>query len=334
MKTKLSNKLTGFSLVELMVAITISVVLLTGLIQVYMSAKRSYLIQDSIARMQENGRYAVNLLNRDLRLAGYMGGNADVSTLGGSRAPVTPDGQCGGTNDTRWGRMVARSVFAINVAPGNTLTGYNCISPAGNPAQRGQHLSGDILSIRYFKHTNLNAASRANNAGLYLKTSLTSGQVELVNKDVNIDSFFAPNSGQPISYNKLESYTYYSGHQNADCDGIATQVPTLFRMALSNDGTPKREELIRGVENLQVQFGVDSNSDGALDQYQNADTITNWALVRSVRLWLLIRAECPGAGGYLNNNTYTMGDANLTPNDRFRRQLYTSTVMLRNNEVI
>ncbi len=327
----------GFSLVELMVAISISLVLLIGLIQVFISSKRSYNIQNSIARMQENGRYAVELLNKDLRSAGYMGGNADVTTIGGNSAPVEPDGNCVGSSDTQWGRMVARGVFGLN----DTLTGYNCINAAGSTPQPGEYLAGDILTVRYAKPTSLISADPVNSRGYYLKSSPMDGQIELVNStSVAIDSFFGTLTDTPATYNKLESYTYYSGFQQADCNGNAIGVPTLYRLGLDTNGTPRAQEMVRGVENLQVQYGEDSNNNGSPDQYKNADDVTDWTMIKSVRLWLLLRDECPSSG-YVNQNTYVMGDfgeennpPGFTPNDNFRRHLYTTTVMLRNNEAI
>lgn len=327
----------GFSLVELMVAISISLVLLVGLIQVFISSKRSYNIQDSIARMQENGRYAVELLNRDLRLAGYMGGNADVTTISGNSAPVVPDGNCVGSSDAQWGRMVARGLFGLNDA----LTGYDCINTAAGTPQPGQYLAGDIITVRYAKPAGLKSTDSVNYRGYYLKSSPMDGQIELVNStSVAIDSFFGSLTDAPVSYNKLESYAYYIGFQQADCNGNATATPALYRLALDTNGTPERQEMIRGIENLQVQYGEDSDNDGSPNQYKNADDVADWAMIKSVRLWLLVRDECPSSG-YTNQNTYLMGDfgeenttPGFTPNDSFRRHLYTTTVMLRNNEAI
>lgn len=325
---KFSNK--GFSLVELMVAISISLILLVGLIQVFISSKRSYNIQDSIARMQENGRYAVGLLSDDIRLAGYMGGNADVTAIGGTSAPVLPDGNCVGTNDTQWGRMIARGIYGLN----DELAGYNCIVAAGGTPQPGQYLSGDILTVRYAQPTLLTASDSVNNQGYYIKSSPMDGQIELINSTTrDIESFFGTLTDTPITYNKLESYAYYSGYQQSDCNGNTIGVPTLYRLALDTSGTPQRQEIIRGVENLQVQYGEDSNNDGSPDQYHNANDVTDWRFIKAVRLWLLIRDECPSTG-HSNTNTYAMGDSDLVANDNFRRHLYTTTVMLRNNEAI
>jgi type IV pilus assembly protein PilW len=61
----------GFTLVELIVALAVSLILLAGVIQVYLSSKQAYRVQDNIARIQENGRLAIDFLSRYIRLAGY-----------------------------------------------------------------------------------------------------------------------------------------------------------------------------------------------------------------------------------------------------------------------
>ncbi|MBN4082045.1 PilW family protein [Beggiatoa alba] len=257
----------GFSLVELMVAISISLVLLIGLIQIFISSKRSYTIQDSIARMQENGRYAVGLLTKDLRLAGYMGGNADITTISGNHPPIEADGNCGGLNDPRWGRMIARSVFGIN----DGLTDYTgCITAAGASPQPNDYLSGDVLVIRYARPTQLVLANEVNIGGYYLYSSLSYGEITLLDKNEVITLNTIDPDDTPITYNKLESYAYYVGHKNGDCNGIETAVPALQRLALSTTGTPEKQEIIRGVENLQAQYGEDSNNDGSPNQYLDA----------------------------------------------------------------
>ena len=64
----------GFSLVELMVAMVLGLIILGALILTFTANKRSYESQNTFARIQENGRYAMDLIIKDLRLAGYWGG--------------------------------------------------------------------------------------------------------------------------------------------------------------------------------------------------------------------------------------------------------------------
>lgn len=71
----------GLSLVELMVAITLSIVLVLGLVQVFAASRASYVMAQGMARAQEGGRFAVEYLQRDARMAGHMGCVNDQSHL-------------------------------------------------------------------------------------------------------------------------------------------------------------------------------------------------------------------------------------------------------------
>ena len=64
----------GFSLIELMVALVITLILIAGIGQIFLSSKKSFTIQNDLGRQQENGRYVLDTLAQDLRRAGYLGG--------------------------------------------------------------------------------------------------------------------------------------------------------------------------------------------------------------------------------------------------------------------
>ena len=66
-------------------------------------------------------------------------------------------------------------------------------------------------------------------------------------------------------------------------------------------------------------------------RYLSADevAVTDWDLVRSVQVWLLVRASGIDQG-YVNNTAYTMGAQTVTVNDNYRRLLLSAVVQLRN----
>jgi type IV pilus assembly protein PilW len=125
---------------------------------------------------------------------------------------------------------------------------------------------------------------------------------------------------QPQSVRELQAYAYFVGDSGRTCNGAL--VPSLFRVRLDNNGQPLTEELLPGVDNLQVQYGEGG-------RYVDADAVANWNAVVTARIWLLVRAECAEIG-FNDGRTYTMGDQVIVPNDNFRRQLYSSVVMIRN----
>lgn len=317
----------GLSLVELMVAMTVSAILMLGISQIFSLNKKSYNVQDENARMQESGRYAFNILMTDIRRAGYFGGSANTSSMTGSLGIVTPATTCV-SNDTTWARMIERPFYGVN----DNNTGYDtgCIPD-------GDYLRGDILVTRYTKGPAITSFS-ANR--LYVRNSMFSGRIFLGSQEGDAANAIVE---IPNEVRELAASAYYVGPSGRNCrfqDSANNDIPipALLREVLDDSGNPVKEEVANGIEHLQLQYGVDSNGDFSVNRYYNAnslsndDTVTpNWTQVVTARLWVLVRADCP-TSGYNNTKTYTMGDITYDPNpdDGFKRQLYSTTVAVRN----
>jgi len=314
----------GFSLVELLAALAISLLLLAGIGQVYSAARHSYRLQDTLARLQENGRYVLETLSGDLRRAGYLGGITDLRRIeddtpagrGQGRRVARDDGSC---TDRNWARMLGYGVFGKD----DTRSGYPCLPP-------GAAQAGDILVVRYMAPWVVGSITTPafQPAQLYLRSSVFEGRLFL-----GADHAAYPVAGTPARIAEVVARAYYI---HAPAGGIAgcaghDVVPSLYRTTLAN-GRLVATEVARGVEQLQVQFGIDGNADGAVDRYIDAppasDTLT-WRRVIAARFWVLLRAECPETG-YINRNRYRLGNISLAPDDGYRRQLYSGTVSLRN----
>ncbi len=305
----------GFTLVELLVTITLGLLVIAGIGQIYSAAKHSYDIQSSLARLQDTGRYAVDAITQDVRRAGYWGlTNMRAAAPNGA---VAPNGTCA-TGDTTWGSMVTEGIFGFN--DGN---GYACIT---NRLAN----SGDILAVRYADPNPATATAAAIAAApqrLYIRTAPAPIQTNLAQGNP------AGGAAAIFSDHAVIAHAYYVRNFSGSIS-CAGSVPELVQVSLDGNGQPARQGLVLGVERLQFQFGIDINGDRSVNQYVNANAVAvavgNWNNVVSVRFWILVRDECPEAG-YVNNNTYVMGDVpNFQPNDNYRRQLFTSTVALRN----
>ncbi len=314
----------GFSLVELMVALVITLILLAGIGQIFLSSKKSFTIQNALGRQQENGRYVLNTLAQDLRRAGYLGGALRVEKTTWSLSVPTGADTCA-TGSTDWGTMVNRPIYGLN----DTATGYNCIT---------NYLQGDVLVVRYAAPWEVGGITTPSiDAGrLYLRSNPTDP------KKARIFPGDAQPTPQPNDRDaELVAHAYYTGNSSQTCSygGANASVPSLFRVGLDDSGEPGTpEEIASGIEQLQVQYGVDTTGDLSVEQYLDADAIStntattpNWDQVVSARIWVLTRAECPETG-YTNTNTYSIGDVSFTPTatDHYRRQLYQTTVKLRN----
>jgi len=289
-------------MVELLVAMLLGLFLLYALVEILINGKQSFGSANHMSRLQENGRISTNLVVSDLKRAGYMGGNSDVPNVFGSASQVVPAITCS-TADTTWVRMVTQGVAGID----DSNAGYACIPDA-------TYLRGDVLVARYAAPWIAGAFS-ANK--MYLRSSLFEGKIF-----AGSDEALAANAVLDVPQNvrELMAYAYFVGDSGRTCGGQV--VPSLFRVSLNDNSQPVANELLPGIEDFQVQYGVNG-------QYIDADAVADWADVVTVRIWLLVRAECTETG-FADGNTYTFGDQVYTPNDNFRRQLYSSVVMVRN----
>lgn len=320
----------GFSMVELMIALVITLILLGGISQIFLSSKKSFTIQDSLGRQQENGRYATGMISEDIRRAGYWGGNAEVSGVIGSESRVTPAATCN-TGDNTWARMIERRIFGLNHTQTTEIGNYACANDGNGYAR------GDILVLRFGSPWVMDgdpADTRTieDNSRLYIRSSLSISDKagRMFKGSDKDDAENQVSSGGALVTERdseLIARAYYIGPSGRTCRGA--QVPSLFREVLDDNGQPLAQEIAYGVDELQVRYGLDSNGDGSVNTYLDAGDVGLWSTVIAARFWLLTRAECPETG-YTNSNTYTMGDRTYQPNDAYRRQLYSSTIRLRN----
>lgn len=301
----------GVSMVELMVAMLLGLFLLFALVGILINGKEAFGSANHLSRLQENGRIATDLVVIDLKRAGYWGGNSNIPGVFGTTGQLAAAASCD-TAGMGWGRMISQPVFGIN----DSQNGYNCIPAA-------DYLRGDVLVMR---HASPWVAPAALTAGrLYLRSSLFEGKLFIGSAEADVTNQV---DDTPNSVREIQAHAYYVGPSGRSCNGL--DVPSLFRVRLGDDGRPTTDELLPGIEHLQVQYGTEDIPSGN-GQYLNADEIAldEWVNVVTARVWILVRAEC-AENGFTDGRSYTMGDVVYTPGDGFRRQLYSSVVMFRN----
>lgn len=330
-RTGIPGREHGFSLVELMVALTLSLVVLAAAGQVVLGVRRSFNLQDRLGRMREDGRFAMEVIATDLRRAGYWGGTADVHRIvdhtpagerNGNRV-ATEDGTCTGPG---WARMLTHRIFGKD----DTRSGYTCLRPLAAGARH----AGDILVTRYAAPWVVGGTTTPDyrDRQFYLRSTLFSarlfqGQDQAAN---DITRGTTPRSAELVAHGYYLQDTEFPATER--CGGAA--VPALHRVSLAN-GALRSEEIARGVEQFQVQYGLDDDDDGSVDHYVDAPPATDsvrWNQVIAARIWLLMRAACPETG-YTHTDAYRMGNIVYPPvgkTDGYRRQLFTGSVALRN----
>jgi type IV pilus assembly protein PilW len=208
----------------------------------------------------------------------------------------------------------------------DTRSGYPCLPASGTHA-------GDILVVRYMAPWVVGGVTTpAFQPGqYYLRSTVFEGKLFL-----GADQAAYAVTGAPARVAELVARAYYIHTPAGSVSGCAGRdaIPSLYRTTLAN-GRLVAAEVARGVEQLQVQYGIDANTDGSIDRYIDAPPASDllaWQRVIAVRFWILLRAECEEPG-YINRNSYRLGNIVLVPADGYRRQLYSATVSLRNRSI-
>jgi type IV pilus assembly protein PilW len=345
------HKQKGVSLVELMVAITIGLILMAGVLSIFLSSKITYFSNEKMARIQENGRVALNLISHDVRASGYSGCaravpftsslNTPTSLLWNYAIPLQGSENVAGTltpalgitltpapianSDVIVARTMRRDSMAMRVETSMaTLTSDPAVlTSMAVPAAPGQVMMiTDCNATAVFQvtgWTNAGATSTIQHAAV----GASGGNPG--NSTANIDYLFT--AGSRVA--SLQTVIYYVGTDPA------TNEPALYRQTGAPAVGNQAQLLVEGVEALQVSYGRDTTGDRLADDYVSADAITNWDNILSVNYALLIRSE--QAGTDTLTKTYNLLNAaapingkSLTFTDRRSRLVFTTTIALRN----
>ncbi|WP_158269315.1 PilW family protein [Saccharospirillum sp. MSK14-1] len=303
------SKQHGFSLIELLIALTLSLVVIGGAIQILLSGQRSYQLLLQQARLQENARMALSYLAADIRQAGFVG--CDLQSI--------PIANLVGNRTESW------------------LYGWDDVDDFGKGIVDGT----DVLAVRRFQfdHSRKLISQSSNTVSTLLTT--TSGIefdnepiVALVDSDCSNMAIFqvtdSTNSSVEVEAGGANCSHILRG--NFDCDQLANADPSrryspdaqLFAIEhigyaihppsskSLTEGTSlwrlnfngSNQEIIEGVDDLQLRYGLDTSNpvDGVIDRYFNAAQINaanhlSFDQLVAVEITLTMRAESQSIGG-------------------------------------
>ncbi len=326
----------GFTLIEFMVAITVSLLVLVALSSIFVGNMCARAEVEKANQQIESGRYASQLLNDDLEMAGYLG-EFDINRAA-LPTPATKPDPC------------AVTVAALQAALPLHIWGYDggavlsCISD--------HRANTDILVMRRVSGCITGSAGCAAVAGApYFQASLCSDNAELLSTDSS--NWYRLHTNTAIldrtrrdcaataDTRQFFVRIYYVSNNDQAGDGI----PTLKRAELGASGFSV-VPLVNGIEDMQLEFGIDTNNDGAPDSYtadpdsfggcSGVACVDNWRNAMAVKLNLLARSTSPTIG-YVDDKVYTLGQqADGTAqaagpfSDNFKRHAFQSVVRLNN----
>jgi type IV pilus assembly protein PilW len=300
---------TGFTLVELLMAIPLGLVLIAGIYATFKAQQASYLAQDQIGAMQQNLRGAMYVITRDLQMAGYLTSrdarsySLDWDDRGGveSKRPLIISGD----NINAAGDGIKDNTDTIVIVKA---------SDEGRPLRDEEEATGTRITLQAMD-VDLNTSGKKFGV--------------LVKQDMSRADFFEV---QSIAANTI---TLAGGLVNAYAEGDLIFRVDIIIYKIDDDSTrPSLRRRNLGQDNgYQV---VAENIDNMQLRYQlNSGTWTDNPAgfepnIRAVQVFLVARTAKPQRG-YRDTATYKFANNPITnPNDGFRREVLSSTIKIRN----
>lgn len=338
----------GLSLIELMIALLIGSILMLGVVQVFSASRAAYQLSEGMSRTQENARFALDYLQRDVRMAGHFGCVNDQAR-----------------------RQIAGALTSHFVANGPmdfgfSVRGYDNASPPGVVLAPARVAGTDSLVLRFMSGngipiTGIDAAAGTVDvdpakwnvltdsgvaaptvfgvadcafADVFAATAINAGAGRVtLPATVDLARYGASPEGGPTMLYRGEAVVYYIGLG-------AGGRPSLWRARINTDGSTTAEELVEGIEDLQFRYGLDrnpaTNPAGYILTQAAAGGVgaseAEWRRVGQVQVALLAVSPNPAASAQAQaaNAPTLFGVVAATPADGRYRVAYESSIALRN----
>jgi type IV pilus assembly protein PilW len=317
----------GFSLVELMVSLTISLFMILGAIGLYVASSSAFRGQQHLGQLMENGRAASEIMSRTIRLARYWG--------------------CTGSRDTSVSNHLSHAqqgIYGLNGAT-DEITVYQALTNRPfDPAYLVQDIDDPAEPN---PHTNPDPLSSTAMIKLDDESGLDAGDYVLINDCAQADIFALSHVDTANHTLELTGCGTCTQQYQANA-GLYKIKRSRFYITTGASGEPAlflqedavtHIELIEGVEDMQIYYGEDTDDDGTVNRYVLPEVIDAaciqdgnadcWRGIASVRISLLLRTVEDSITK--SPQTYTFNGASVTANDRRLRREFLTIISLRNH---
>lgn len=328
----------GYTIVELMVAMAIGLFLLGGIGMVFISSKQTYHMQDSLWQLQDNSRFAMGFLIKDLRMAGFRGCNSNA---------IVPVNTLNNVADFNYNFMLGVQGFeAAGLGWSPALPA--ALSSANPPPSAGS----DVITLRRAQEPGIGVTApfmNNNSAALHVDAGNNLSQFDIILvTDCAAAAILQVSSANPGTSGTIAHNTGVGTPGNASSDlgkifrddaEIMKLVTVSYFIAPSaavagsrslwrKVGAGAAEELAEGVENMQILYGEDTDNDRSVNRYVTADNVADMNRIMSFKLSFLMTT----LEGNITSKPqpYTFNGVTITPTDRKLRRVFSTVVNLRN----
>lgn len=331
----------GFSLIELMIAMVLGFIIIGAVIAVFLGTSQTYRTQEAMSQVQETGRFATEILTRDIRQIGFRGACLPDATINNLldtdiNNELTYDfatGALAGWHQTagpyaanmtgyvpNTDTLLIKKVTNLDVRPnGNTpFNAANINLDGASGIERSQIVViSDAEACDIFQNTaNTNATTISRGAASMNPGNLNPNNNNTLSKSYEADAQLF----------RFESRVYYLGASST------IQGQTALRRIDFGTGNANDQEIVTGVADFRVRYGIDTDGNQRINQYVNAATVTagnNWENVLAVRIYVI--AGSPNSDNVTDNNQQLTLDGGVwnAPDQRLY-QVFSSTIAIRN----
>ncbi|SNC76536.1 type IV pilus assembly protein PilW [Marinobacter sp. es.048] len=345
----------GLSLVELIIALALSATLILGIFTVYMDSSQTSRLATSLARIQETGRIATDIMARDLRMVGFQGcADPDDVTMNviANNPPtadffettlrgweVTSDTWANGTefDGTAIESDAVIGSDVIAVQRGETME----IELTGNMSADNANVQVQGDDVARFAQSDLVLISDCEAADLFRISSTPSSGTWAHANNVNTTNRLSQAYTDDARIMRFSASTYFVADTGRD-DNQGNDIFALYRQNLPLDGSfSAPQEIVEGVESLQIEYGELLATNNI--RYTTADNVGDMASVMAIRLGMLI-SDADGSRQNDDTASYDLPGETVVrtsgasagavthPEDQRLRRAFISTVMLRNRD--
>lgn len=337
------NHQRGLSLIELMVAMLAGLFLIAGAVSTYLNSKNTFRVDRAVSGLQENGRFALETLTRDLRLAGF-----------------------GGCNGMATANNVLNSAGSFNNNFSSSLQGFEALTSTWSPALDSAITSGttvtpltarDVITVRrpegsaYYLSAPFMASGTESphvDAGVISPDKIKQGHFVLVG-DCNAAAIFQVSNADVLSTGTLAHAASNGSPGNSSANlgntfgsgALAVRLVTATYFVAASQVAPGTNalwlrtgdeapiELAEGVDNMQIVYGEDTDGDLTANRYVTADQVGDMGNVVSVRISLLMSTVEDNIATSPQPYSFN-GSQPVTPTDRKLRSVFTTVINIRN----
>lgn len=348
MNTKSLGGQRGLSLIELMIGIMLSAVLLLGVLQIFDSNRSTMQMQTAFARLQESGRFAMDLLTKEIRMADYWGCAPDKDSIRNHLDPTDSDYASSSAKDL-YDQIGTDGVGGVDNASSLTLGAMSVIDGTDTLTLRGADDAcggtGRMVPSKTAASLHVSPQCDVSPGDIVLLANCQSGELMTI---TNVQGGTGGNSGkETVVHNTGQDADNWVSNATkilqreygADARILKPYKRTYFIANSGVTGEPSLHvvdtggaavEIVPGIEDMQILYGRDTDDDDVVDTWSSSAGLSTTEMEQAVVIKVQLVTASDSRIGAKDLDVTDLDGATTTYDDGKLRKIYLTTSKIRN----